>query len=222
MMTKFTPRKVHGVRILPVLAVLLGGLCSQNAAAASVDDSEVAFLEQQAIARTLAARSPDDFTAAAAAYEALLEAGIRNAQIYFNYGTALLMAGQNEAAQSALRQAERYAGANWDTERNLRLARTAPGGAQAGLPWYRVPLFWHFRLATQPRVTLACGAFLAAWIFATLRLLGVARFTRWGFAISVCALILLGSSAGTSLYQNAHARAAFTRPPHTVPGGEVP
>ncbi len=202
-----------GLALLLIAANTLAASQQTPPAGAAPVGSEINFLTQQAIARSLAARTPDEFGAAATAYAALLGAGVHNATIYFNYGTALLLAERRDDAQRALAQAERYAGANWDTERNLRLARTSPGDDAAGLPWYRVPLFWHFRLATPLRITLACGAFLAVWLFTTLRLLGSERVARWGFTIAVIAFILLGSSAGTSLYQDARARAAFMTAP---------
>ncbi len=186
-------------------AMALVGAMAAAAQTPLASASEIEFLSQQAVARTLAARSPDEFAAAAAAYASLLDSGVRNGLVYFNLGTALLMAEQREAARHALAQAERYTGATWDTERNLVLAHTAPGADPAGLPWYRVPLFWHFRLATATRVTLACAAFLAIWLFATLRLCGFPRTARWGVALAAVVLVLFGSSAVTSLYQSARA-----------------
>jgi hypothetical protein len=167
------------------------------------------FIWDEANSRTGAARTPADFLAAARAYEGLVAAGVRSGPLFYNLGIALLKAGEYDAALAALLRAERYEGTNPDIERNLRLAfARGQTDRSVSLPWYRVPLFWHYGLAAPVRLTVAAVAFSLCWLALLL------RFARWarGFArplltFAAMALILFGSSAATSLREEALADA---------------
>ena len=91
-----------------------------------------------------------------------------------NYGTLLLLAGFPAESFDALSRAEALQGATPEIENNLAIACAARKtetedamrqGADSGtgLPWYRVPLFWHYRVPMQVRglarglVVRSCG-----------------------------------------------------------------
>ncbi len=125
------------------------------------------FEVQRATTFLLAATQPDEFAKAADALATLVDNGAANATLFYNYGTALLMAGEPEAALEALARAERYSGTTWGIRRNMLLARRAQNpDTPAALPWQRIPLFWHYRLPAATRMTIAAIAFSAIWLLA--------------------------------------------------------
>lgn len=184
--------------------------------------SEDAFAWQRANQRLAAAQQPADFLAAAECYRAMANDGLRSGPLFYNLGTALLMGRQYREAAEALRRAERYAGSNEDTTRNLVLA-LAEGERQPrqALPWYRVPLFWHYRLPCAARAGVAAFAFSLLWIGLTLRLL---RRRDWSGPVIFVALLLIvvfGSSVLTTLQaeHRADVRSAMVRTaPAAKPG----
>lgn len=147
------------------------------------------------------ATSQEDFARAADAYGNLIDQGTTNGDIFYLYGTALLMAGQYEAAINALQRAERYQGSNWQIRRNLLLAnRRLANDDSIELSWHRAPLFWHYRLPTRQRLMLAAAFFSLSWV------LGIAvcfthkeKFTHLLVLTSALLLIFLVSSLSSWL-----------------------
>ena len=170
------------------------------------DEATRRFMWDQANAQMGTARTEEDFLASAHAYQGLVTQGARNGALFYNLGTALLMAGEYDRAAAALRRAERYVGATPEIRRNLILAASR-GRPESGAitPWYRMLLFWHFRLATSIRIGIAVVAFLACWGILTCRL--VQPRARWKplAAGALLVFILVSSSAATSLYNEWHA-----------------
>lgn len=187
--------------VLPI--VLLLALCARGVEAA--EDARTSFLWRQANACMSSARTGEEFLDAANAYEELVRSGVRNGPLLYNLGLALLQAGHHDEAIRALLGAERYLGADEDVRRNLRLSYAGREETEEGnLPWYRFPLFWHFDLGTPVRTHVAVLAFTAVWAALLLRSFGLRRMSEPLFAAAVLVLVLFGSSAVTSMYQEAN------------------
>lgn len=154
------------------------------------------FTWDEANARVGTAQTTEEFSAAAGRYRDLIAQGVRNGPLFYNYGTCLLMAEDYQRALSALLRAERHVGANDDILRNLRIAaaRAAEGG-RGGLPWYRVPLFWHYGLAAPVRLGIALGGFSLLWVGWALARLGLRGTGRRLVILAVVAMALFGSSS---------------------------
>jgi hypothetical protein len=169
------------------------------------------FEAQLAMSQISTADTPDAFDRSARALERILDMGGCNAALLYNYGTALLMADHPAAALRALIRAERYSGTTWELKRNMRLAirDIADGVSDPGLPWYRVPLFWHYGIPGRTRITIASLAFLLVWLSILLRQAGIKETSRTILTVALVLLILFGSSAATTLYQE-------LRPNHAI------
>ena len=201
-------------------AVLIGVCAALLPAAAGRSDQtpERRFVWNEANTRVATARGPAEFGAAAQAYERMAAAGVRNGPLFYNLGTALLAAGQYDAAGRALLRAERYLGTRPEIERNLLLAQArGEKNRNVSLPWYRVPLFWHFGLAAPTRTTIAAVAFSLCWLTPILRLAAWGRRVAGALlGLAFAAFVLFGSSAATSLWEEARAQAVRDRPPAGV------
>ena len=169
--------------------------------------SERMFLWNEANSMMASARSPEEHLMAAQVYRNMADKGIRNGPVFYNLGTALLNAGVYDGAIESFLRAERYMGSRPDLVQNLAIAFARKAGtADHQIQWYRIPLFWHFRLSTPVRTLLAAMAFCLSWIFTALRKLGAGRWTRIASVISLAVFLLFGSSVATSLHQEANAR----------------
>jgi hypothetical protein len=135
------------------------------------DEATARFLWEQAHAGMASARTPEDFLAAARVYNRLVTDGARNGPLFFDLGTALLLAGDGPNAVAALRRAERYAGSTPEIRTNLRLAKAVLAGqTDADLSWQRVVFFWHFDLPARARLLVALTGWCLLWAGALLRL----------------------------------------------------
>ena len=172
-------------------------------------------------ARAAAARTPREFAAAADAYRRLAASGVANGPLFYNLGPVSLKAERYDEAAAALRRAERYLGATPDIERNLTLALAAGRrGVPAALPWYRLLLFWHYGLPASQRVAVAAVAFSGIWLALALRVAGRVRACNSLLTLSLVVFMLFGSSALTSLQEEAKARrgdSAAASPPRARP-----
>jgi len=147
------------------------------------------------------AQTPADFQRAADAYRRLIASGVRNGPLFYNYGTALMKAERYDDALGALLRAERYVGTNEDIRRNLRIARASGDeDEQTGLPWHRIPLFWHYGLAGTTRLTIALVAFSMVWLALAARVVGWAGLSRHVLVLSLIVLALFGSSVAVSFH----------------------
>jgi hypothetical protein len=165
------------------------------------------------------AAAETDFLRAAETYRKLVDDGIRNGPLFYNLGTALVLAKRHEEAAASLLRAERYMGGAWEVQRNLRIALAGERRDEAAaLPWQRVPLFWHYGLKLSTRLAVAAVAFSIFWLSLTLRVLGVTRVGRRMMALSLAALILFGSSAAATLHAEWSDRQ--TAPALTQPGAD--
>jgi hypothetical protein len=169
---------------------------------------EQTFEAERALNILLSANNPADFRHATEAMATLIDEGAANASLFYNYGTTALMAGDAQTALLALRRAERYSGTTWSISRNMRLARHMLNPDIPDTPpWQRIPLFWHYRLPAQTRMTIAAFAFSAVWI-----LVLVGKQKRWHDQILIttwvmsAACLLFGASVLASIYGEHEAR----------------
>jgi len=183
-------------------------------------EAPVDFEAQRTQTLLLAADEPADFAALAEAMAVLIDQGSASAGLFYNYGTALLMAGEMEGAMEALLRAERYGGTDWSLRRNLLLAwRGKQADPAALMPWYRIPLAWHYRLPVRQRITLAASAFLAGWLLALLA--AHRRLRDLAIVVSAFAFVtalVLGASVLSSIYSENRAAETHARrlPPATM------
>lgn len=166
-------------RALGVLLALLVLPLAARAAAGTPADAARAFLWEEANATLAAARTPDEYLRAARAYNRLVLDGVRNGPLFFNLGTALLLAGDAPNAVAALERAERYDGGTPDIRANLRLALAARSGqSDSELPWSRMAFFWHFDQPARARAAEALAGWCLLWLGLLLRLLSRRRRAR--------------------------------------------
>jgi hypothetical protein len=182
-----------------VWALLVGSYCQEADASTSAERS---FIWMESLAGLSSAQSPKDYLAVAGTCQKLVDLGVRNADLFYNQGTALLMADKPAEAVAVLLRAERYGGRSADIARNLAIAEGRKQGGNAPVTsWSRWVLFWHYGLDCATRANLAAMAFSLLWLGAVLRLFGVRRM---GIVLMVCAAVLViffGSSVLATLQQ---------------------
>ena len=181
-------------------AVIVLFTLALTAGIAQAQPEEGAFLWQEANSRMQTAQSPSDFALAADIYHQMVERGICNGPVFINWGIALFQAGHPIEAREAFLRAERYVGSDPEIVRSLRLATVrAEKNPDAALPWYRIPLFWHYALPCALRVQIAAIAFILAWIALIAGFFGGRRWARRLAWVALLILALFGSSALTTL-----------------------
>jgi hypothetical protein len=190
------PADRTGLAFAVALACLSGSVWAQGDRDAGA--AERRFLWNQGCSRLAAAATPSDFHEAAAVYHQLVMAGARSGPLFYNYGSALLEAGEPELALAVLERAERYAGYREDIRRNMVAATEADSGPS--LPWFRNLLFWHFRLDLRSRTTAALVGVVLLWLALTMRLLNRRASARTLFTGGIVAVALFGSSVAASLH----------------------
>ncbi len=212
-------------RLLPAI-LLLGGLLTGGTPARADDvRMEHWFLWEEGNSLMANARDPSGFTAAAAAYHRLLAAGVENGALYRNLGTALLMAGRGQEAARALRAAEILEGSSPALRAAMAAARqTGSSAGTPSLPWYRLPLFWHYRPALGVRLAVATAGYACLWLAVLLRLGGWRRAAGALAAPAAAVAILFGSSAAASWHTLTSLRAGLQRavPPAAAAPASTP
>jgi hypothetical protein len=205
------------ISALACLLLVCGAACFAD------ETSERAFLWKQANALAASADSPEEYLAAARAYNSLIKGGVRNGPLFYNFGTMLLEAGDNSNALKALLRAERYMGNAPDLSRNIRIAyaRTTPG-EESGIPWHRALFFWHFRYSAPLRAAAASAAFSLFWILMAARTLGLTRRATTPMIVCAAFFIVMGSSVAASFQQESAAKRispalSAAPPPESVP-----
>lgn len=192
-----TGRNNSAPEILSLFFILLAAL-----PVAASTSAERTFIRDEATAELGSAQSPKDFLMAAETCQKLVDLGIRNAPLFYNQGTALLMADKPTDAITVLLRAERYGGSAPDIRRNLAIAQAKKDGLKTPVvSWLRMTLFWHYGLDCASRAILAAAAFSGLWLAWTLFILGARRTAK---ALSTLCLVLLvawGSSVLATLQQ---------------------
>ena len=168
--------------------------------------AELTFVWEQANALAASAHTREDFLAAARLYRQLTRSGLKNGVLFHNLGTVLLKAGEYDEAMEALLRAERYTGTTWELERNMLIAHARDEDIERGsLPWYRLVLFWHYGLPCRARLSVAVLSFTVIWLCLILRKCGLRAVAAPILTLSIVLLVLFGSSAATSIHQEARA-----------------
>jgi tetratricopeptide (TPR) repeat protein len=168
--------------------------------------AEREFIWSEALSQMGSAQTPRDYLAAAATYQKLVDCGARNATVFYNQGTALLLAGKYPEAIQVLHRAERYGGSAPDLRRNLAIARGRLEGLKSPVTsWQQMALFWHYGLSCATRILIVAVAFALLWIAGALRLLGSKNAARSLSAVALLVFLLFGASVLTSLQQEGQA-----------------
>ena len=137
----------------------------------ALDASERLFIWNEANAAIQNAKTPPEYLRAASIYQRLVDDGVRNGPLFYNIGTALLLAERYELSFNAFERAERYLGRQPDIDQNLKIALAKKTkSTTAVLPWYRLAAFWHFYLSCPQRISIASGAFFVFWLTLALKL----------------------------------------------------
>jgi hypothetical protein len=197
--------KTHGLLVL----ALLSGTLQVRAA-----DTQQAFLWDQTHVRMAAAKTPADYLEAARGYNRLVTEGAASGPVFFNLGTALLLAGDGPNAAAALVRAERRMGLTPAIRANLRQALALQSGQpDADLPWTRTAFFWHFDLPCRTRAHLAVAGWMVLWLaLLASRLSRGAANGRWralagaGRVAGVTLLVVFGASVAITVALDAHDR----------------
>ncbi len=176
------------------LFVVITILASSCNAVATSKNTENVFLWNEANNRFLSAKSANDYLESAKRYQQLINSGIKNWQLYFNFGTALLSAGLYEQAIDALELAEQLCGKNPDIEKNLIVAYSKKEGAVIALPWYRKVFFWHFNYSITGRIKTAITLFAMFWLVLILRKLNFRVIAKHLLPVIMLALLICFSS----------------------------
>lgn len=183
------------------MLLLLGAcLCAGTQAGAAPSDARRNFETQRAHTALLQAQTASDFLQAAEAHATRITLEGVSPDSFYHLGTALLLAGHPKLAIVPLQRAERLGGSRWDIRRNLLLAlRAADEAPTRQLPWYRIPLFWHYRLGIFVRISSTAILFSLLCLCWFLRLQGFAHMNRYLLPLLLLFLLLCGSLC-TSFY----------------------
>lgn len=192
---------------------LFFSLISSESFAETTETLKSRFIWNAAQTHAFSARSENDFTLAAKSYQTLIDSGIHNGVLFYNYGVTLLLSNHPEQAFNAFCRSERYLGINWNIRRNMRIAIAGDRrDISPSLPWYRIPLFWHYGLSLRIRITIASTAFLGIWIALLFRYAGFIHTYRRIMVFSVFIFILFASSVGTTILQESKADSVMQQP----------
>jgi hypothetical protein len=192
--TRAQPGAPEILSFLFVLLAVLPGIASTPA--------ERTFIRDEAAAELGSAQSPKDFLMAAETCQKLVDLGIRNAPLFYNQGTALLLADKPSDAITVLLRAERYGGSAPDIRRNLAIAQAKKEGFKTPvISWLRMILFWHYGLDCASRTVLAAAAFSGLWLAWALFSLGARRTGKTMGTLCLILLIGWGSSVLATLQQ---------------------
>lgn len=195
-------RRLRSSTVLHALLVLLP---ATSLRAASVPEQE--FLWHEANAAMSAAKTPADFLKAAVTYQKLVDLDVRNADLFLNQGTALLLADKPDDAIQVLKRAERYAGARPDITRNLAIAHGKSAGLKVPFtPWSRIVLFWHYGFSCSTRAAAAAIAMFLIGCLAAVRMMGRRRGLYTLFWMAILVFILAGTSILTTFIQENQAK----------------
>lgn len=182
------------------LLVLLSGLCVSKVNAST--PAERTFIWTESLMELSSAQEPKDFLAAAATCQKLVDLGVRNADLFYNQGTALLLANRPADAVAVLLRAERYGGSTADISRNLAIAEARKQGLKAPVAsWLRWVLFWHYAPDCATRARMAALSFGGLWLAGALSLVGLKRLGKALLVVAAVIVVLSGSSVLTTLQQ---------------------
>lgn len=191
------PRSRLARRVPWVLLLALGAVGAKGSTTA-----ERSFIWLESLTGMSSAQTPKEFLAVAETCQKLVDLGVRNADLFYNQGTALLLADKPADAVAVLMRAERYGGGAADLSRNLAIAEGRKQGAKVPVtPWSRWVLFWHYGLDGSTRAMATAVAFSGLWIAGALGVLGFRRLSKFLLVAGAVTFILAGSSLLTTIQQ---------------------
>ena len=168
------------------------------------------FTWRQANSMASSARSEEDFRDAALKYRQLLDEGVLDVPLLYNYGTMLMLAGCPNESVDALKRAEALGGTSPEIENNLaialRMARHLEMKKEHNmfqeilpderitLPWYRIPLFWHYWTPVSLRVEVLYSLWWFFWIGLLVTRAGLRRTGRVFAVSALVGIAVFGSS----------------------------
>lgn len=163
------------------------------------------------------ARTAADFLDAANLYRGMVADGKASGPLFYNYGTALLLAERPRAAVAAFAAAERRMGTFGDVENNFRMALAASSGNGAEqIPSSRYLLAPHFALPLATRIDVAAAAWLALWtLMIAAALLPKSAPRRFLLALacaSAAVALFFAASSAASIAQESGARQLLSQP----------
>ncbi len=193
-----------GIKLSLILLFVAGFVATSSGA----QEKAASFVWRQANATASSARTQEDFRQAALVYRELIDGGTVNGALLYNYGTMLLFAGLSSEAVDAFERAEALDGASPELENNLDLALGAvdkaahllgEGGWQGvdsatALPWYRVPLFWHYGVPVSVRLEALAVMWGILWLGMMLKFARLRRIGKVLVAVGLVGLAVFGSS----------------------------
>ena len=167
------------------------------------------------------ARTPDDFERAARLYYGQVTNGASTGPLYYNLGTALLLARRPGDACKAFDYSERTLGTFGAIARNRDLATVDHEKAYSYAPARRFPvsrvfLCWHYGVPWAMRIDLAVGAWIVFWLALVVRFLftaapapgtspGILRvFTNFLAVLGLALALLFAISSTVTLLQERH------------------
>lgn len=186
-----------------VLVLLLMSLPVLQAAAL---DTGAEFTWREANSMASSARDEQGFYSASLQYRRLLDDGRLSGGLLYNYGTMLMLAGHPEESVDAFCRAEALEGASPETENNLEIAlrETKRKKQRVGdefvlaegseLPWYRVPLFWHYGTPVELREDALAFSWCLLWAGLLAAHLGLRKSGRVLAFLALFAVAVFGSS----------------------------
>lgn len=154
------------------------------------------------------ARTSEDFASGAELYYAMVTNGAYSASLFYNLGTAMLMAESPRAAAQAFEISARWRGMSPELLGN-QLAAEGLISASVQLPPERYFLIWHYGLPIQIRIFLLQLFWNLLWLFliaftvgAILKRRRVEHFTLPGAVITAIVVLLFLGSIAISYYQS--------------------
>jgi len=192
------------------LLALMLGLCANAVSASTL--AERTFIWNETLTGLSSAQTPKDFLAVAATCQKLVDLGVRNADLFYNQGTALILAEKPSDAVAVLLRAERYGGSTTDVARNLSIAEARKQGLKSPVvSWTRWVLYWHYALNCASRVSLTAIAFSGLWIAGALAWLGFKRTGKTMMVMAAVIFVFFGSSVLVTLQQESQGKDSGVR-----------
>jgi tetratricopeptide (TPR) repeat protein len=157
--------------------------------------------------------APDEaltaFREAGNGFQAVVDAGIENGQLYYNLGNTHLRLGEIGRAIADYRRAQRLTPNDERLKANLRFARSLRHDhieTSGKRTFLRTVFFWHYSWPSRAR---SLGAVIGFWLFwVLLAIRELSPRVRLGYPAIVCLLVWV--SLGASVAMDLHSRSAVT------------
>jgi hypothetical protein len=171
--------------VAPIIAAMLLSIYTTQIEKHSTPDE---YELRQANLLVNAAVSKENFTAIATNYYTRFSYNFNSTKpitaLLHNYATALTLAGYPQKAIDVIEHIETITGATKELDNSILFAmqtRQEQESLQANdeitiisesptLPWYRMPLFWHYRYSISERGNALCIIWIMLWVLLILRL----------------------------------------------------